>query len=119
MIAKGKVDHPFLGIQMAAITPELKAQLRNNAKNLEVTEDKGVLIVDVVPNSPADKANLKSGDVIQAINDKAVSKPDEVQQAVAKTKVGYKLPVQLKRDGKRLNLEVEVGVLPVPQTTNR
>ena len=119
LIAKGKVDHPFLGIQMAAITPELKAQLESSTKELEVTEEEGVLIVDVVPDSPADKANLKSGDVIQAIDDKAVSKPDEIQQAVAKTKVGDKLPVQLKRDGKKVNIEVEVGILPVPQTANR
>ncbi|MGK7948889.1 MAG: HhoA/HhoB/HtrA family serine endopeptidase [Xenococcaceae cyanobacterium] len=119
LIAKGKVDHPFLGIQMAAITPELKEQLKSNNNGLAVREEEGVLIMNVVPNSPANKAGLKSGDVIQAIDGEKISNPDEVQQAVAKTEVGDNLPIQLQRNGKSLNLNVEVGVLPVPQTANR
>ena len=119
LIAKGKVDHPFLGIQMAAITPELKEQLNSNNNRLAVREEEGVLIMNVVPNSPANKAGLKSGDVIQAIDGEKISNPDEVQQAVAKTEVGDNLPIQLQRNGQSLNLNVEVGVLPVPQTANR
>ena len=118
LIAKGKVDHPFLGIQMAEITPELKKQF-NSRSNKELSADKGVLIVEVVPNSPADKAGLRSGDVIQEINDKSVTKADEIQQAVAKTKVGDKLPLSLQRDSKQLEIGVNVGVLPKPQTARR
>ena len=113
LIAKGKVDHPFLGIQMAKITPELKEQLKSQ-KNIGVNAKEGVLIVNVVPNSPADKAGLKSGDVIQTIAGKAVIKTDEVQQAVAKTEVGDKLNLGVQRDGKQVNVEVKVGILPTP-----
>ena len=118
LIAKGKVDHPFLGIQMAGITPELKQELKRQ-KNLDVNADSGILIVDVVPNSPAARAGLNSGDVIQEIEGKDITKPEEVQQAVDKTDVGDELNLGLLRNGKQLDLGVKVGVLPQPQTANR
>ena len=118
LIAKGKVDHPFLGIQMAQIDSQLKEQLKSE-RNFDVTANKGVLIVDVVPNSPAAKAGLQSGDVIREINGETIAKADEVQQAVAKTKVGEKLSLEVMRDRKNVDIDVEVGVLPQPQQLNR
>lgn len=114
LIATGKVDHPYLGIQMTAITPELKQELKSQ-KNLEIDSASGILIIDVVPNSPADQAGLKSGDVIQEINAQEITQADQVQQAVAKTKVGDQLSLGLRRDNKQLQLNVKVGVLPRPQ----
>ncbi|WP_019504552.1 HhoA/HhoB/HtrA family serine endopeptidase [Pleurocapsa sp. PCC 7319] len=111
LIANGKVDHSFLGIQMAQITPQLKEQLKSQT-NFSLNAEKGVLIVDVVPNSPADKAGLKPGDVIQTIAAQKVTETDEVQQTVAKTKVGEKLNLGLQRDDKQVNVEVKVGILP-------
>lgn len=118
LIAKGKVDHPFLGIQMAEITPELKQELKSQ-KNLDVNAAEGILIIDVVPNSPAAQAGLESGDVIQDIEGNKITKADEVQQAVAKTEVGEKLALGLLRNQKQLDLEVTVGILPQPQTMER
>ncbi len=117
LIAKGKADHPFLGIQMAEITPDLKKQLKSQ-KNIELSANKGILIVGVVPNSPADNAGLRSGDIIQKIGDRQVSKADEVQQIVAKTQVGDRLPLSIQSNGKQRKIEVKVGVLPQPQRAN-
>ena len=118
LIAKGKVDHPYLGIQMTAITPELKQELKRQ-KNLDVNSESGILVVEVFPNSPAHKAGLKSGDVIQEIEGQEIIQADQVQQAVAKTDVGEKLTLGLLRDEKQLKLDVRVGVLPQPQKVNR
>ncbi len=118
LIAKGKVDHPYLGIQMTAITPELKQELKRQ-KNLDVNSESGILVVEVFPNSPADKAGLKSGDVIQEIEGKEITQADQVQQAVAKTGVGENLSLGLLRDEKQLKRDVRVGVLPQPQKVNR
>ncbi|MEO1692505.1 MAG: HhoA/HhoB/HtrA family serine endopeptidase [Cyanobacteria bacterium J06631_6] len=118
LIAKGKVDHPFLGIQMAKITSELKQELKSR-RNLNIDATEGILIVDVVPNSPAAQAGLESGDVIQEIAGKEISTAEQVQQAVAKTNVGDRLNLALNRNGKQLTKEVQVGILPQPQTVNR
>lgn len=111
LIAEGKVDHPYVGIQMVGITPEIKARLEQQ-KSLTVNQDQGVLIVQVMPNSPAQKAGLQAGDVIINVQGQTVTEPSQVQQQVEKTKSGDKLPFQIERDGKSLDISVEIGVLP-------
>ena len=118
LIAKGKVEHPYLGIQMAGITPELRQQLKARS-NIDLGTDKGVLIVDVVPNSPASQAGLRSGDVILEIADTSVSQADEVQKAVSKVEVNSDVVLRVRRNGKPQNIKVRVGVLPQSQQTMR
>jgi len=118
LIAKGKVEHPYLGIQMAGITPELRKQFQSR-KNIDLGTDKGVIIVDVVTNSPADRAGLKSGDVISQIEEKAIAGAEDVQTAVAKTKVNSEITLQVQRSGKIQDIEVQVGILPQPQQATR
>ena len=111
LIAKGRVDHAYLGIRMTALTPEIKQRLKLES-NLNLDGQEGVLIVGIVPNSPAARSGLRAGDVITAIDQKKISTASEVQQAVAKTPVGEQLSLQLVRRGNPLALRVEVGVLP-------
>lgn len=114
LIAKGKVDHQYLGIQMTAITPELKQELKSQ-KNWDVVSESGILVVRVVPNSPADVAGLKPGDVIQEVDGQKIKTADQVQQAVAQTDVGDNLSLGLLRNNKQLKRNVIVGLLPQPQ----
>lgn len=111
LIAKGKVEHPYLGIQMVEITPEIKQKLQETGE-LKVNVDSGVLIVKVVPNSPAAASGLKAGDILQSINQQPLENPTEVQKAVEKISAGNTLTVQVERNGKPLTLNVKVGVLP-------
>ena len=111
LIAKGSVDHPYLGIQMVEITPEIKQKIQASGE-LNINADSGVLIVQVVPNSPAAASGLKSGDIIQSINQQPLNTPSQVQQAVEQVEVGSVIPVEVERNGKALNLNVKVGVLP-------
>lgn len=112
LIATGKVEHTYLGIQMGSLTPAVKQQLAKN-EALPVEADKGVLIVKVMPNSPAAQAGLKSGDVIQNINGQAITDASAVQKAVEETPVGKNLSLQLRRNQETIKLKVKVGVLPV------
>jgi len=112
LVAKGKVEHAYLGIQMVALTPELQQNINNNPNSgLTVDADRGVLIVKVMPNSPAAKAGLRAGDVIHQINGQAVTSADTVQQAVENNSVGGNLRLGVRRNGQDLTVAVRPGAL--------
>ncbi|HHP7231945.1 MAG TPA: HhoA/HhoB/HtrA family serine endopeptidase [Xenococcaceae cyanobacterium] len=111
LIATGKVDHSFLGIRMASLTPEVKQQLKNQ-QNIDLQEQTGVLVVEVVPNSPAARAGLRGGDVIQAIANETVTTAAQIQKVVAQTPPGETLALELLRDNRPTSVTVEVGILP-------
>lgn len=114
LIAKGKVDHPYLGVQMVTLTPENKERIKKVAGDrLNLTADEGVLLVDIVPRSPASVAGLRVGDVIKSINSQPVTKIEEVQKLVEKSKIGTKLPIEVERNGQIVQLGVQPAPLPV------
>lgn len=112
LVANGKVEHPFLGIQMLTLTPELKNELNSDPNSgIIINQDQGVLIMRVVPNSPAENAGLRAGDVIEKVNGETVTASEQVQQAVNRERVGSQLNLELSRNGKPLNLNVRAGAL--------
>ncbi len=116
LLANGRVDHPYLGIQMAELTPELKQEINSDPNSgLNVDADRGVLVVRVVPGSPAARAGLRAGDVIQGLNGQSIADADAVQQAVESSSVGGNLRLDLLRNGQPLNLAVRPGAFPSQQ----
>jgi S1-C subfamily serine protease len=116
LIANGKVDHPYLGIQMATITPDLKEKLNGDPNSpVSVQEDKGIVVLKVVPDSPAAKAGLKAGDVITKIAGQDAASAEVIQQAVEESKVGGDLAIELRRQGKTVDLSIQPGILPAQQ----
>ncbi|RCJ24644.1 serine protease [Nostoc minutum NIES-26] len=116
LIATGKVQHPYLGIQMVGLTPQIKQNLNSDPNSgLSVDEDKGVLVVKVMPNSPAAKAGVRAGDVIAKLNGESVTDASSVQRAVENTQVGSDLRLELRRNGQNLNLAVKPGAFPTQQ----
>lgn len=113
LITTGKVQHPFLGIQMVTLSPEVKERIKNATDGrLTVAADRGILVLRVAPNSPADQAGIKPGDVIQKLDNEAVTTTDKLQQTIEKRKVGDRLPIEFQRDGQLQQGEVELGALP-------
>jgi predicted metalloprotease with PDZ domain len=112
------VEHPYLGVQMVQLTPEVKQQLADSpmADNWTVPDDSGVLLVRVMRDSPAAAAGLRSGDVLKSVGGKNVTDPDAVQEIVANTQIGDNLPVEISREGQKINLNIQVGSL---NTANR
>jgi Do/DeqQ family serine protease len=113
LIAQGKVQHAYLGIEMVGLTPEIKQSLNSDPNSgLTISEDRGVLVVRVVPNSPAATSGLRAGDVIQKLNGQAVNDADSIQKAVEDSSIGGNLRLDLRRNGQTLDLAVRPGVLP-------
>jgi len=100
----GKVKWSWIGIYMQ---PELTEEL---AKKFGV--EKGILVADVVKDSPADKAGIKPGDVIQKINGKEVTSPVELAEEVRKVEIGEEITLTLVRKGKEVTLTLTTAERP-------
>lgn len=120
LFTTGKVQHPYLGIQMIDLTPEVREQINQDKRlNLNIAVDKGVLIVQVVDKAPAAQAGLLAGDIILKINSKPVNSSSDVQEQVEASKVGSILKVEINRGGKPQTIEVRPSAFPVDQIENQ
>jgi Do/DeqQ family serine protease len=98
LFSKGKVDHPYLGIQMVTLTPEVKEDINREAgAGFKVNQDRGVVVTKVLKDSPAEKAGMKAGDIILKVGSKEVTSSSSVQQKVESSRVGTELPVEILR----------------------
>jgi serine protease Do len=112
LIAKGRVDHPYLGIQMVTLTPEIRDRVQTRL-GVNLATDKGVLLIDVVSRSPAATAGLKAGDIIQSISSQPVNKIEDVQKLVESSKIGIPLQLQIQRNGQAVQIAVSPAAFPV------
>ena len=105
-----KISHPYLGVEMRTITPQL-AQQNNNDPNspIQIPEVNGVLVVRVVPDSPAAAAGLRRGDVIVQIDGQNITKAEQLQSIVEDTSLGQALQVKIRRGNQTQQLSVRTG----------
>ena len=75
------------------------ARINNEDPNsaIQLPETEGVLVVRVLPNTPAAAAGLRRGDVIVKISGKSVTRADQLQSRIDKVSIGEALEVTLKR----------------------
>ncbi len=111
LAATGRVDHPYLGIRMVTLNEQTKANLAQQT-DLTIPEGNGVLVVEVMPNSPAARAGLQPGDVLLKVGDTVVEEAQDVQTQVEATQVGEDLAVEFTRDGRNQTLTVQPEPLP-------
>lgn len=112
LVAKGRADHPYLGVQMAELSPELRSQINQSNAGFKVNRDTGVIVIEIAPNSPAARGGLRSGDVIETINGVAIENSRQVQQEVEKANVGNVLQITVNRNGRSQTIAVKPEQLP-------
>jgi S1-C subfamily serine protease len=113
-LARGeKVTHPYLGIRMATLTPQLAAENNKDPNSpFMVPEVNGILVVQVLPNTPAAAAGIRRGDVVTEINGKAVTTAEQLQRMVENSGVGQMLQMKIRRGNQTDTLSVRTGELP-------
>lgn len=102
---KGRMSHGWLGVGIQELTPELAA-------GLKVPTTSGVLVAQVYPDSPAEKAGIKRGDVIVAYDGKQVEHTYDLTRLVGTTEPGKSVNVKVIRDGREKTLQVVIGERP-------
>lgn len=102
---KGRVSRGWLGVYIQEVTREL-------AESFGMEKPTGALVANVLPDSPAQAAGVKVGDVILRYGDKEVPNSAALPPMVGRTPIGEDVDLALKRDGELMTLEVQIGELP-------
>ena len=107
VIANGKVEKAYLGVQYVAITPDVRTQYK-------LSVDQGALVRSgsgsaVESNGPADKAGIKDGDIITKVNEKSVGNQGGLGSLVAEFMPGEKVTLTIIRDGKEQQKTLTLG----------
>ncbi|MGB1021302.1 MAG: trypsin-like peptidase domain-containing protein [Synechococcus sp.] len=112
IVSTGQASHPFIGVQLRSLTPQLAREINATSTRCTVPVVNGVLVVDVVPDTPAESAGIRQCDLIRAVNGTPVENPSEVQLAVDRGRVGQPMQITIERDGLEQTLEVLPKELP-------
>jgi len=106
LINLGKVRRSWLGVYIQEVSPEI-------AKQFSLPEDTmGVLVGDIIKDSPAEEAGIKRGDIITKINDEEVNSPGELQDKIRDVDIDNKANIEIMRDGKTIRFIVKIGEMP-------
>ena len=101
----GKVVRGWLGVYVQQLTPEI-------ASGLNLKENEGVLVSDVTPGSPADKAGIKRGDVVLEFDGKKVNEVSDLTNMAAVAEPGADVNIKLLHDGQQKDLTVKLTEFP-------
>ncbi len=102
LLDKGRVERGFIGIQVQDLNADL-------AEAFGIKNQKGAIVNSVLPDSPADKAGLRAGDIITSLNSKPVKGASDVRNHIGLLPVGEQVLFEILRDGDRKELKTRVA----------
>ena len=108
IIKSGAVTRGWMGVELQSVTPAI-------AESFKLGTPDGAIISRVLPNSPADRAGAKMGDVVVNIEGKKVADAEGVLNAVSSLEPGRAATVRVIRKGEQVDLSVTIGRRPKPQ----
>jgi len=108
LIKTGTVSRGWLGVQIQPVTKDI-------AESLGLSEASGALVVSPQDGSPGQKAGIKNGDVVTAVNGDPVKDPRDLARRIGAMQPGSKVEVSIWRAGKSQSVTVELGTLPADQ----
>jgi serine protease Do/serine protease DegQ len=102
LIKYGEVRRGVLGVNIQTLTPDI-------AQSMEIGSTQGALVSQVVDGSAAEKAGIKAGDVITAVNGKPVKDASALRNTIGLLRIGDRVDVSLLRDGKPRRVTAVIG----------
>jgi serine protease Do len=102
---KGKVSRGWLGVVIQEVNKEL-------AESFGLKHAKGALVAQLVPGSPAERGGLLSGDIITAFNGQEINLSTDLPHRVGRVKPGANAKLNIVRNGKTKEINLEIGSLP-------
>jgi len=108
ILEKGRVVRGWLGIGIQTVSPEL-------AKNFDLDKPEGVIVTEVMEDSPAEKAGLKVEDVILALNGERMKNTTQLSTRIGSTDPGSSIDLKILRGGKEKTLSVKIGEAPAEE----
>jgi Do/DeqQ family serine protease len=107
-----RIVHPYLGVQMTILTPELAKQNNSDPNSaFMVPEVNGVIVVRVLPDTPAAKAGLRRGDVITQVDAQPITTAEQLQTIVENSRLGQTLQVKVQRGDITKQLPIKTAEL--------
>ncbi|HEU4968028.1 DegQ family serine endoprotease [Sphingomonas sp.] len=101
----GRVKRGYLGVQIQQISDDI-------AESLGIPKNRGELIAHVEPGQAAERAGIRQGDVIMAVNGQEVTPDTTLSYLVANAEIGARVPIELIRNGKRMTVTATLGERP-------
>lgn len=105
LVEDGDVQRGWLGVRIQPVTDEI-------AESLGLARASGAIVADPEEGAPAQRAGIRAGDVITAVNGDTVDDPRELSRAIADFDPGSQVTITVQRDGQPSDISVELGALP-------
>ena len=113
LLENGEVIHPYLGVQLISLNPKIAKEHNEDPNALvQLPERSGALIQSVIPNSPAERAGLKRGDLVIAAENILIEEPKTLLDEVEKAQIGKIFLLNVVRDNKEIKVNIKPEALP-------
>ena len=113
LLKNGEVIHPYLGVQLISLNPRIAKEHNQDPNSLvQLPERNGALIQSVIPNSPAEKAGLRRGDLVIAAENISIKEPKALLDEVEKAQIGKVFLLNILRDNKEIQINIKPEPLP-------
>ena len=113
LLKNGEVIHPYLGVQLISLNPKIAKEHNKDPNSIvQLPERSGALIQSVIPNSPAEKAGLRRGDLVIAAENISIEEPKALLNEVEKAQIGKVFLLNVLRENKEIKVNIKPEALP-------
>ncbi len=113
LLKNGEVIHPYLGVQLISLNPKIAKEYNDDPNSLvKLPERTGALIQSVIPNSPAEKAGLRRGDLVISAENVEIKEPKALLDEVEKAQIGKIFLLNILRNNEEITVNIKPEALP-------